>query len=148
MQLEWQRHAHQSPDILQVRLSKVGNDIIKILKGQGFTPRHGDGQGGAQLEVTPYPSCLLATFPDVLMHEHLVAILASVQLHCTVITINAGARLQCAQQQSSNRALSIVRACVRHADSAVQPAWWLTESDQHTCGYNHPYTCVTQTVQE
>ena len=73
--------AHQCPDILQVRLSKVGNDIIKILKAEGLTARHLNGEGAPQLQVTPNPPSLLAPLPDVLVQEQVVAIYAGVQLH-------------------------------------------------------------------
>ena len=73
--------AYQGSDILQIRLSKVSNDIIKILKAQCFTARHLDGEGAPQLQMTPNTPCLLAPLPDVLMQEQVIAIYAGVQLH-------------------------------------------------------------------
>ena len=75
------RDAYQGSNILQVRLSKVSNDIIKILKAQCFTAGHLDGEGAPQLQVTPNPPSLLAPLPDVLMQEQVVAVQAGVQLH-------------------------------------------------------------------
>lgn len=73
--------AHQRSDILEVRLSKVGDDVIKILKAEGLTARHLDGEGAPQLQMTPNPPSLLAPLPDVLMQEQVIAIKAGVQLH-------------------------------------------------------------------
>ncbi|KAA6428711.1 MAG: hypothetical protein FRX49_01586 [Trebouxia sp. A1-2] len=48
--------------------------LILVLKGQGITARHLNGEGGAQLEVPSNTPGLLASFSDILMQEQSVAI--------------------------------------------------------------------------
>ena len=74
---------YQCFDVLQIGLSKVSNDIIKVLKCQRVTAWHLDGEGGAQLEMASYPSCLLAALSNVLVQEQSIAIRTCVQLQST-----------------------------------------------------------------
>ena len=77
----WQE-TYQCTDILQIGLSKVGNDVIQVLKGERLCSAcHLDCEGGAQFEVAPCPPRLLPALSDVLMQEQPIAIWASVQLH-------------------------------------------------------------------
>ena len=77
---------HQRSNVLKIWLSKVGNDIIQVLKGQGITARHLNGEGGTQLEVPTNSPRLLASFSDILMQEQSVAIWTGVQLQSTIYT--------------------------------------------------------------
>ena len=69
MRSETVKAADQCPDVFKVWLCKVGNDIVQVLKAEGVTAMYLDGERGAQLEVPPHSSSLLASLPDVLVQQ-------------------------------------------------------------------------------